>query len=147
VTISASSNGYPDTMTDADGVTDYDYDVLGRLTAVTRPDASTIYFGYDPNGNMTMLTRPTFAGRDDPANIRHSFGYNAVNRMNSYTTPDGYYQYVFKSERRLAEIIFPSSKFIDFEYDGCVSSLMYFALQFFNILICLLSILGQLDRQ
>lgn len=43
-------------MRDSQGITYYDYDVLGRLVKVTEPDAKWIAYEYDLNSNRTKMT-------------------------------------------------------------------------------------------
>ncbi len=80
-----------------------DYDAVGRIKKMTRPDLSELSFAYDADGNMTVLTTPR------PAN--HGFGYNKVNLPSSYTTPmSGSYSYLYDKDRRLKQINFPSGR-------------------------------------
>ena len=107
------SSGNLSSVTDPENrTTAYDHDAVGRVTAVHRPDSSSVYFTYDRNGNMTVLTNP------NPAD--HSFGYNSVNRNISYQTPlSGSYRYVYDRDRRLAKTVLPSGSEITNVYaDG-----------------------------
>jgi YD repeat-containing protein len=56
-------NGDLQIITDPEGnVTTYaQYDAMGRIKDVKRPDGTHVLFDYDKNGNMTTLTTP--AGR------------------------------------------------------------------------------------
>jgi RHS repeat-associated protein len=51
-------NGNRKTMTDATGVTQYDYDGINRLTQVTDPRGKVLKFAYDAAGNRTAITYP-----------------------------------------------------------------------------------------
>ncbi len=89
--------------------TSFDYDAVGRRTAIHRPDNSAVRFTYDKMGNMTVLTTP--------ANVPHDFEYNAVNRNSAYDTPlSGSYVYSYDRDRRLTKISFPSGKSITRAY-------------------------------
>jgi len=94
----------------------YDYNDIGRVTAVHRPDITdtgnetVIAFDYDENGNMTVLTNPSA--------VDHGFGFNNVNLNSSYTTPlSGDYSYVYDKARRLTQKNFPSGAWIRYDYD------------------------------
>jgi len=77
---------------------------------VDRPDNTSIWFSYDNNGNMTVLT--------NPSTIDHGFGYNTVNLNSSYQTPiSGSYSYLYDKDRRLKHINFPSGNQINNIYD------------------------------
>jgi RHS repeat-associated protein len=90
--------------------TTYDYDPVGRMTAIHRPDTTDVSFTYDGNGNMTVLT--------NPSTIDHVFGYNKVNRNSSYQTPiSGSYSYVYDKDRQLIQTNFPSGSRINNIYD------------------------------
>jgi len=89
--------------------TRFDYDTVGRRTAIYRPDNSVVRFAYDVGGNMTVLTTP--------AGAAHDFEYNAVNRNSAYDTPvSGSYVYGYDCDRRLTKITFPSGKIISRTY-------------------------------
>ena len=54
----------------------------------------------------------------NPSTINHTFGYNLVNRNDSYQTPEsGSYSYVYDKDRRLIQINFPSGNQISNIYD------------------------------
>jgi YD repeat-containing protein len=75
-----TADGFLESVTDSkDHRTSYEYDPIGRVTGINRPDGNFIDFSYDANGNMTVLT--------NPAGTEHKFGYNQVNRNSSYQTP------------------------------------------------------------
>ena len=106
-----TNDGFLASVTDPEQTTvTYDHDALGRVTAVTRPDAGIIHFAYDNNGNMTLLTNAD--------TIDHGFSYSAVGKRNGYQTPlSGSYSYDFDKDRRLTAIDFPSGQQILYEYD------------------------------
>jgi YD repeat-containing protein len=104
-------NGNLAALTDPLGrQTRYEYDAVGRVKQVTRPDQSKIFFDYDGNGNRTVLV--------NPSGVAHKFGYNKVNRPSAYTAPlSGSYQYRYDRDRRLTETLFPSGRMIHNVYD------------------------------
>ncbi len=59
--------------------TTYNYDLVGRVTAVTDPAGNSVGYGYDLNGNMTSST--------DQRNNPTSYAYDALNRRISRTDP------------------------------------------------------------
>ncbi|HND52788.1 MAG TPA: hypothetical protein PLV92_10345, partial [Pirellulaceae bacterium] len=78
-------NGLVDTVTDPLGhVTDYDYDLLGRLTSVTfasgTPDQGQKQFEYDTAGNLTASV--------DENGRRTQYQYDVMNRLLRATQPD-----------------------------------------------------------
>ena len=84
----------------ADGETfSYIYDEIGRVIRIDRPDTRSVWFAYDDNGNMSVLSTPSL--------VDHVFDYNTVNLNSGYTTPlSGVYTY--DRDRRLVRTDFPS---------------------------------------
>ncbi len=111
IDLAYNAQGFLESITDAENhTTNYFYDAVGRVTRVDRPDMTSIWFSYDNNGNMTVLT--------NPSTIDHGFGYNAVNLNSSYQTPiSGSYSYLYDKDRRLKQINFPSGNQINNIYD------------------------------
>ena len=68
-------------IADPDGVTDYSYDPLYRLTGVVYPDGERVDYTYDAVGN-----RKTMVSTVDGTT---SYEYDAGDRLVSYTAPDG----------------------------------------------------------
>jgi len=106
-----NAQGFLESITDSENhATTYDYDPVGRVTAIHRPDTSDLYFDYDANGNKTVLT--------NPFSINHGFGYNKVNLQDKYQTPiSGNYGYVYNKEKALIQTNYPSGKQINNIYD------------------------------
>ena len=99
------SEGNLATITDPlDRVTRFtEYDDLGRVLRVDQADGTVLRYGYDANGNMTLLTTPT------PAD--NSFTYNGINRRSSFLTPLGSSTtYNYNEERQLTKVTLPSGK-------------------------------------
>jgi RHS repeat-associated protein len=105
------ANGNLAALTDSLGrQTRYEYDAVGRVTGVSRPDGSFVNFAHDANGNLTVLV--------NPSKVAHKFAYNKVNRASSYTTPlSGSYQYRYDRDRRPTEMLLPSGRIIRNIYD------------------------------
>jgi RHS repeat-associated protein len=103
-TFAYNAEGFLDSITDpVTKTTYYEYDPIGRVTSISRPDGSFINFDYDANGNMTVLAK------SEP--VAHDFGYNRVNRNDSYQTPlSGSYSWLYDKDRRLTQTNFPSGK-------------------------------------
>jgi RHS repeat-associated protein len=105
-----TADGFLESVTDSeDHTTSYEYDPIGRMTGINRPDGNFVDFSYDANGNMTVLI--------NPAGTEHRFGYNLVNNNSSYLTPlSGSYSYIYDKDRRLIQTNFPSGKNIINDY-------------------------------
>jgi len=92
-------------------LTTFEYDALGRATAVHRPDTTDLYYTYDLNGNMTVVT--------NPSGIDHGFQYNLVNLADEYTPPlSNSTTYTYDRDRRLTRTTFPSGAEIVNVYTG-----------------------------
>lgn len=109
------------TITADDGKqTHFEYDALGRVSAVIYPDTHRMENHYDDKGNLTTRVIPT------PAN--HDFSYNMVNKVENQTRPkDGIIsevtQYDYDTERNLNQITLPSGKIISNTYiNGLIDS-------------------------
>src|ERR1700678_2902290 len=61
-------------MSDASGNYTYVYDLRDRLTTNATP-VGILYYGYDPNGNVTNITSSTSGGTSV------SYQYDALNRL------------------------------------------------------------------
>jgi RHS repeat-associated protein len=117
VSYTYDSRGNLETVTDAKNrVTEFiEYDLLGRLKKVKRPDAnaSVVEFDYDEAGNMSLLVSPN--PQQDP---NHVFHYNGVNKRSEYITPlNSVTEYKYDKERKLTDIILPSTKTITNVYE------------------------------
>ncbi len=75
-----TQTGKRDTITDARGVTDFDYDALGNVTKVRYPDGTSITYAYDLAGNRTAITT------EDGSTL---YSYDKNNRLVKVTDPRG----------------------------------------------------------
>jgi RHS repeat-associated protein len=92
-------------------LTTFEYDALGRTTAIHRPDTTDLFYTYDLNGNMTVIT--------NPSGIDHDFQYNLVNLADEYTPPlSNSTTYTYDRDRRLTRTTFPSGQEIINVYTG-----------------------------
>jgi len=113
-TYSPVSKGDVTLITADDGkITQFEYDVLGRVKTIIYPDTHRTENIYDNNGNLTTLVIPSTAN--------HSTTYNTVNKVKTETTPkDGVItevtQYDYDKEKNLTQITLPSSKIITNTY-------------------------------
>jgi RHS repeat-associated protein len=95
------------TITDPlDRVTRFpEYDGVGRIKKVVRPDTTILQFDYDANGNMTLYRTPY------PAD--NGFDHNGVNQRSSFITPLGRTtSYSYNEERQLTRVTLPSARTI-----------------------------------
>ena len=94
--------------------TTFEYDLAGRVLKTRRPGGQEIAYNYDANGNLTGITpsgRPT-----------HSFSYNSLNQVQSYTAPQlgdtsTITQYRFNLDKQLTSVLRPGGDSIVFQYD------------------------------
>ncbi|MCB0200866.1 MAG: right-handed parallel beta-helix repeat-containing protein, partial [Anaerolineae bacterium] len=108
-------------MTDTDGVTNYDYDVLYRLTDVDYPDGEQVDYAYDSMGNRTTMTS-TVTGVT-------SYTYDASDRLldagglpftwdaNGNQQSKGSVAFSFDALDRLLRVISGTTT-VDFDYNG-----------------------------
>jgi len=110
------TDGYLDTVTDAlSRTTSYDYDLAGRITRQTLPDARYIDYSYDANGNLASIT--------PPGKTAHVFRYNAINQEDKYTPPaldatDPATYYDYNLDKQLELITRPDGQQLDYVYDA-----------------------------
>ena len=112
ITRSYNTDGLLDAITCAENKsTAYRYDAVGRVYRMDRSDSSSVWFEYDDNGNMTVLTNPN--------TIDHVLEYDLVNLKESYLTPlSGRYSFEYDRDRQLTQINFPSGNQITNIYDS-----------------------------
>ena len=80
-TLTYRSDGFLGSVLDPlQHATSFGYDLAGRPTSQTLPDLSAFGIGYDPNGNLILVTPP---GRPD-----HAFAYTQADLEKDYTPPD-----------------------------------------------------------
>jgi len=89
--------------------TTYQYDNVGRLKSIDYPNATTVSFVYDNNGNLRNMTDPLGTTIYD---------YNDNNRLQSVTDP---YQNMVSYDYDLAgnriKVTYPGGKAVNYEYD------------------------------
>jgi RHS repeat-associated protein len=113
------ANGNRDWMTDNDGLTDYVYDALYRLDAVTYPaipggpPAATIDYSMDEVGNRTGDGATTYSHDASDRITNAGFVYDANGNLLS----DGVKSYEYDAANRLTKVI-SGSVTIDYAYDG-----------------------------
>ena len=74
--LSYTESGQRKTVSDARGITSYDYDSRNRLNSRTDPDGSVINYGYDETGNRSTISTPF-------GTITYTF--NELNRIQTIT--------------------------------------------------------------
>ncbi len=98
----AAKGDVSDLIADDGKTTQYSYDALGRIDVVTHPDLTETDTDHDANGNIEEVTIPTVAD--------YGFTYSQVNERDSSTTPlNETTTFVYDRDRRLKEMIYPSS--------------------------------------
>lgn len=111
-------------MVDNEGLTNYSYDQLHRLTGVTYPDNAEVNYSYDDAGN-----RKTMVGPEGTT----TYTYDAADRLTSMTlgstatafsydnngnmTAKGATQYTYDSANRLTKVISGTTT-VEYNYDG-----------------------------
>ena len=113
-TYGPAGKGDVTTITANDGKqTHFEYDALGRVSAITYHNGHRMENIYDANGNLATRVVPTLAD--------HDFSYNAVNKVKTETKPKNgiiseVTQYDYDTERNLKTITLPSAKVISHSY-------------------------------
>jgi len=113
----------PETVTTAEGVTVFEYDLLDQLRVVRLPDGRVIRYDYDAAGNRSLV-------RDGNNQVNYS-----VNDLNQYTsaggtnytydddgnlkTRSGGFMFGYDAENHLASVDSPgASRLYDYDNDG-----------------------------
>jgi len=99
-------------------VTTYSYNVLGQLAGVAHPDATSIGFSRDVNGNLLALTSPS-------ATV--NYGYDAANRLVQITSPEGSGNLAYDLAGNRVRATAPNGVVTDYAYDarGRLTSLVH----------------------
>ncbi len=95
--------------------TEFEYDVMGRVTKQIFPDGREVSYSYDTNGNLISLTPP---GRD-----AHLFTYDGIDQETAYTPPElpegqTVTRYHYNRDRDLTRIERPDGREIVYAYNG-----------------------------
>lgn len=129
VTFARDSLGRIGTITEkADGVTTvwgYGYDLVGRLTTVTRDGAAHQSFEYDANGNRTLYVGPEGAipgAYDDQDRLLgygdQTFGYTANGELEWKAESGDTTRYAYDAAGNLRRVELPNDTMIDYLIDG-----------------------------
>ena len=104
----------PTAIWDAAGqMTTNTYNTRGQLTATTNPRNETTAYTYDTNGYLLAVDGP-LPGTNDSTR----FTYDAVGRVQTITSPDGYtLAYRYDNLDRLTNVAYPDGTFTAFTYD------------------------------
>ena len=101
-------SGRPDVLTDAAGNLDYDYDLLGHITAVHRSAGPELQYTYDASGHITSVSSP--AGTT-------SYDYDGAGRMTKMTDGRGREtKYGYDHDSKLTSITYPNGMVATREY-------------------------------
>ena len=97
----------------SDGATTrYDYDPMGRITRVTKPDGRRIDLEWDANGNLVRFT-------DETGRITAYEYADGLNQVTQRTNPDGsVFRYEYDRERNLTALINENGERYELKYDG-----------------------------
>jgi RHS repeat-associated protein len=117
-----------------DGVTttyDYEYDLAGRLTKVTKNGAEIAVYAYDANSNRLSKTTPdgvttsTYDDQDrllslhlEPGALDTTFTYTANGELQSETVNGQTTQYTYDALGNLLAVHFPDGTQIEYIIDG-----------------------------
>ncbi len=114
--------GYLETVTNALGQTSsFEYDLTGRITQQTLPDARIINYEYDANDNLTQLIPDGRPG--------HNFDYDGLDQETSYLPPSIFgvanpvTTYSYNKDRQLSQIIRPDGNTITPAYNQITGKL------------------------
>jgi len=99
------------TLVDSTGTTQFNYDVLNRLTSVTYPDTRVVGYGYDKVGNRTSIVYP--------GNLTVSYVFDAANRLISVTDWSGkLFSYGYDAASETSSLSYPNGTSASYGYDG-----------------------------
>jgi RHS repeat-associated protein len=111
------------TMTTADGITTYGYDLAGQLTSVTLPGGRNIQYHYDAAGNRTTVTDGGVTTAYTTNDLNQytaigaaTFGYDADGNQTSRTVGGVTQILRYDSENRLVGLSAPGDAW-SYEYD------------------------------
>jgi YD repeat-containing protein len=65
------------------------YDSLSRLVTASNPESGTMYYAYDPNGNLLTRTRPAPNQANPAVTVTTTYVYDSLNRVARKTYSDG----------------------------------------------------------
>ncbi|MCP4135855.1 MAG: sugar-binding protein, partial [bacterium] len=110
VSYTYTPGGRIDTVTDAGGVTDNDYDFRGRLTNVENPDGTEISYTYYPNGNRKTVTVPSGTT---------TYTYDGLNRPDTVIAPDeSVTVYTYDDAGNRESVAYPNGTVAGYDYDS-----------------------------
>jgi RHS repeat-associated protein len=108
-TFSYTSSGKRDLVTDDRGITDYDYDVMGRLTNQTDPDGKVIAYSYDlTTGKVATIATPS-------GTTTHK--YNSLGQLEQVIAANGQTSYVYDAVGNLKQVMLPNQVTQTYQYD------------------------------
>ncbi|MBZ0318908.1 MAG: hypothetical protein K8L91_21010 [Anaerolineae bacterium] len=102
-------SGWRDTITDARGVTNYDYDAQSRVTQIQFPDTRVVGYTYDRAGNRLSMTTP--AGTTQ-------YTYNDANLLATVDGGSGVTTYTYDEVGVLTGMAYPNGVNTTYTYDA-----------------------------
>jgi RHS repeat-associated protein len=96
-------------MTDPQGITEFAYDALKRLTKVTDHNQRTVQYGYDNIGNVKRIVYP------DTTLVEYA--YDQESRLLSVTEPDGDTTYTYNQAGNLDKVHYPTGEEATYTYN------------------------------
>jgi RHS repeat-associated protein len=119
------ANGNRTSMTTLSGTTQYDYDALGQLIAVTYPGGRHVTYQYDSVGNRTTVadngaaTSYTTNNMNQYTSVGNAiYAYDADGNMISKTDASGTTSYGYDAGNRLVTVTTPTSGTWQYSYDA-----------------------------
>lgn len=100
--------GWRDTVADARGFTNYDYDAQGRITQIQFPDTHVVGYTYDRVGNRLSMTTP--AGTTQ-------YTYNDANLLSTVNGGSGATTYTYDEIGVLTGMLYPNGVNTTYTYD------------------------------
>ncbi|WP_243655779.1 RHS repeat-associated core domain-containing protein [Roseateles saccharophilus] len=104
-------------VTDAAGqlIARYSYDTLGHLVRKDEGNGNHTAYSYDASGQLTRIDN---IAADGSVNSSYAYSYDLLGRRTSLTTTEGTTSYGYDGDSRLTSVTLPDGRVIAYSYDA-----------------------------